>query len=305
MGALEHRVFLVGIASLCVLPLCFMSQRLLEKTSAIAIFVNIYLFVLIGVMYGQAAEHDDLPHNCCLIGNTVRGNFAMASVMFQAVIIQMCVLPMYEELEDRSPEKFDKIVAVGFGCLFLIFCGFSIVGYLLIGPQVQSNILEDLPKGPWTSIAQAGVMLVVACVYPIMVYPMIAPICSGDVRMFGMNRGMVVIFAKVAIVACAFFAATFVHSLGIINVINGAMSAGIFVALIPSIFGFVMLEPGPYKKVAFLLLLVCGLVLAALGLVFSDNYVSDLTCYVSVDAPSDHGQHRHHYGGHHGNSYEW
>jgi hypothetical protein len=31
-----------------------------------------------------------------------------------SVIIQMCVLPMYEELDGRSPAKFQKIVTISF-----------------------------------------------------------------------------------------------------------------------------------------------------------------------------------------------
>jgi len=286
----ENRALLVGIASVCVLPLCFFSQRLLEKTSSIAIAVNVYLFILIGVLYGTAVSEDTLPSGCCLVGKTIDGNFAMVSVMFQAVIIQMCVLPMYEELEDRTPAKMDRIIAVGFGALFFIFCGFSIVGYLLIGPDVQSNILADLPNNIGSKIAQIGVIFVVACVYPIMVYPMIAPInsSSGPVTFrggpisFSIGRANLVVVAKLLIVGSAFVVSVFVSSLGEVNVINGALSAGIFVALLPSLFGWLMLDPTPCKKVSYCLLLVVGFTAAVMGLIYNENYVSDLTCVVSI-----------------------
>jgi len=280
---MDSRCLLVGVASACVLPLCFLSQSLLEKTSSLAIAVNVYLFMLVAVLYGEAATNDHLPTGCCLLGSTLRGNFSMASVMFQAVIVQMCVLPMYQELQDRSPQKFDRIVTVAFSTLFFIFCAFSVFGYLLIGPAVSSNILQDLPKGVGGSIAQVGTILVVACVYPIMVYPMIAPILAlGSHTILGMSRGMLVAMAKVSIVAAAMITAAFVVKLGDVNVVNGAMSAGVFVALIPSAVGMLLLDVGFVQRLALSVLLVVGLGVSALGLVYKDNYVEDLNCIVGV-----------------------
>merc|ERR1711988_1884263 len=104
----------------------------------------------------------------------------------------MCVLPMYQELENRSPKKFDRIVAVGFSVLFIIFCGFSTLGYLYVGPGVHSNILQDLPNNIWANAAQLGTIIVVACVYPIMVYPMIAPLETVNSNFGGLPRATVI-----------------------------------------------------------------------------------------------------------------
>mmetsp|Transcript_108818 Transcript_108818/g.338049 ORF Transcript_108818/g.338049 Transcript_108818/m.338049 type:complete len:418 (-) Transcript_108818:68-1321(-) len=277
---LESRLVLVALASLCVLPLCFLNQQWLEKTSSVAIAVNIYLFGLLGVLYCQAASDGDLPPGSCLLGSTVRGNFAMISVMFHAVVIQMCVLPMYAELENRSPQKFNKIVAVGFTILFVLFSGFSIAGYLLIGENVKSNILQDLPRSTGSSIAQVGVMLVVACVYPIMVYPMIAPLqaCQGD--LCGVPRGLALATAKCVIVAGAMLTALVVEELGTVNVVNGAVSAAMCVAILPSVIGLVLLESGACGKAALVSLLVGGLAVSVFGLYFDRNYVEDLRCLV-------------------------
>jgi len=279
---LDNRFLLVLIAAVLVLPLCFLSQKLLEGTSSLAVLVNVYLFVLIGVLYGLAASGGRLPEGCCLLGSTVRGNFAMITVMFQAVIVQMCVLPMYKALENRSPQKFNRIVAVGFGVLFVLFCGFSSIGYLLSGPKVASNILQDLPKGPPTSVAEASVIAVVASVYPIMVYPMIAPIEAGGSHIFGLSRTGAVSVAKVVIVAASALVAACVTTLGFVNVINGAMSALVFVALLPSVVGLMLLDTGACHKVALWFLLVLGTVLSLMGFVFNENYVGDLHCALAA-----------------------
>merc|ERR1712066_390195 len=184
----------------------------------------------------------------------------------------MCVLPMYQELENRSPEKFDKIMTNGFSALFVIFAGFSVLAYLLYGPGVESNILQNLPVDIGSDVAQVGMMVVVACVYPIMLYPMVAiqPIASRGVAAQQI--------AKVVIVLLALLTSIFVTTLGFVNVINGAMSAAVFVALIPSLFGLLLLDTGALHKVALVLLLVGGLCVSGMGFVFSDNYVADLKC---------------------------
>merc|ERR1712032_221890 len=61
----------------------------------------------------------------------------------------MCVLPMYEELEDRNPAKFSRIVAVSFTVLFGIFALFAVLGYFVFGAGVHSNILVTLPHTAW------------------------------------------------------------------------------------------------------------------------------------------------------------
>jgi amino acid permease len=277
---LSNRLVLVAITSGCVLPLCFLSQRILAKTSGVAIAVNVYLFALLAVLFGEAASTDSLPEGSCIVGETIRGNFSMITVMFQAVIIQMCVLPMYKELENRSPQKFDKVVAVGFEVLFLIFCGFSTLGYLFIGPKVKSNILEDLPHNVWADMAQVGSIVVVACVYPIMVYPMIAPLHGVSLR--GLPSRTVTSVAKVAIVVTAMLTAFVFDSLGFVNVVNGAMCAGIFVALVPSVVGLFLLDGGVLKKAALVVLMVGGLIVAGSGFFFSDNYVEDLACHIKL-----------------------
>merc|ERR1712050_754804 len=145
----------------------------------------------------MTASAGDLPEGPCMLGSTIRGNFAMITVMFQAVIIQMCVLPMYQELEDRSPQKFDKIITTGFSALFVIFAGFSVFSYLLYGPGVESNILQNLPINIGSDVAQIGMMIVVACVYPIMLYPMVAiqPIASRGVGAQQVAKIIIVVLA--------------------------------------------------------------------------------------------------------------
>lgn len=280
LGSDIPRFVIVSVASLVVFPFCLLRMNWLEKTSSVAVAVNIYLFILVGYLFFQKLGEHDLPKSCILGWNT-KGNFSMISVMFQAVIIQMCVLPMYKEMEDRSPAKFDKVVAVGFSVLFVLFSGFSALGYMFAGIDSDSDFTENLGSSLGSKIAKAGVMLVVLFVYPIMVYPMIAPLESFE-SLSGPRQNTAIFAAKVIIVACAGLVSVFVHTLSDVNTINGAMSAGVFVALVPSCVGLYLLDTSVGEKIGLVALLVIGLALSGAGFIFTTNYASEITCFAPV-----------------------
>lgn len=206
----------------------------------------------------------------------------MISVMYQAVVIQMCVLPMYEELEQRSPQKFDRIVAVSFSALFLLFCGFASAGYLLVGPSVKSNLLEDLPGTFGAELGQLGTILVTLSIYPIMLYPMVAPIRACTEPIAGMSINSAVTCATSVIVAAVMLTALVVKDLGSVNTFNGAMSSGIFVAVVPSAIGLASLDYRAFGRLALFTLLLVGLAFAVCGIIFDDNYVDQLMCFLQA-----------------------
>merc|ERR1719454_2266900 len=58
---LDSRLLLVALASLLVLPLCFLDQRYLSGTSLVAIIVNIYLFIILCCAMGSDMTGGELP----------------------------------------------------------------------------------------------------------------------------------------------------------------------------------------------------------------------------------------------------
>merc|ERR1719210_2707366 len=88
----------------------------------------------------------------------------------------MCVPTMYEELKDRSPRRFHAAVLMSFGFLAVLFAGFSALAYLAIGPDVQSNVMLDLPDDAFGNLARMGMVVTVLAVYPIVLKSMVAPI---------------------------------------------------------------------------------------------------------------------------------
>lgn len=275
--SLAHRprLHLVLIASAIVLPICFLDQRYLSATSAITVAVNINIFILIATVFGNEDFEGTSPTTCGFGLST--GLIAMLSAMMQTVTIQMCALPMYEEMEHRNAARFNRVVAVSFTTLFVLFAAFSVVGYLAFGDEVRSNVLLNLPSTPWGVATRIVAIAAVVGVYPIILTPMIAPLEHLN-SITHQRRSATVLVSKVVIVLAVMFAAVGVKDLGYVNILNGAVSLGVFVALAPALVGLYLVEQKerPSWRLAMYTLLVVGVVFAVLGLILTDNYFKQL-----------------------------
>merc|ERR1719476_539775 len=175
----QGRLPLVALSCALVLPLCFLNQRYLSFTSVLAVLVNIYLLVEIVGLYGIRESQGTLPRRNCWLGYGP-GNVSMVSAMVQCVVVQCCVLPMYREMEGRTPAKFVNAVIVAFLALAAFFGIYAVVAYQALGAEVKSNALLSLPRGVASNLAWIGTILIVAAVYPIMMISLVSPIEALD-----------------------------------------------------------------------------------------------------------------------------
>lgn len=297
----SSRIPLTTLAACVVLPLCFLDQKYLSFTSVLAIVANINLLCLIFVFFGQRAADDALGPNLCWLGFG-RGTLTMVSTATNSIIVQMCILPMYEVLENRSPQKFTKILLVSFGGLCVLLCAFAGLAYLAIGTDVKGNVLLNLPANAWSNISQAGVIMVILAVYPIFLLPMVAPLRTLDLtwfirkgteenRLIDMSDSDRELLAKVGarrrrwfvniltamIVLASLVGSWFLDDLGPINALNGAICVGVFTSFGPGLTGFFLVDRRSLLwKFGMVVLLTFGVVAMVLGLMFKDNYQNEL-----------------------------
>merc|ERR1712048_242594 len=102
-GVLSKRPAIVIICSMFLLPLCFLDQRRLSFTPVmgVVVFGNLFAFLVSSFVIEEQSLN---APPVCFFGLS-KGSVAMLSAMMQAVIVQMCVLPMYAEMENRTPAK--------------------------------------------------------------------------------------------------------------------------------------------------------------------------------------------------------
>mmetsp|Transcript_7179 Transcript_7179/g.11681 ORF Transcript_7179/g.11681 Transcript_7179/m.11681 type:complete len:412 (-) Transcript_7179:42-1277(-) len=261
----DGRSFWITLGSLIVLPLCLLPQKYLSISSSLCIAVNIYIVCLLIYLLGQQGP----TSRVCAFGVT-SGFVTMVSATMQCCIISMCILPMYEELERRTPKRFRLAIVTGFSFVFVIFAGFASLGYFLYGAHVESNILKNLPQSPGGDVARGGMVLVVAGVYPIMIQSMIAPV-REFVKASGRSKAWVQV-ATATIVFCAMGVSFGVTDLGIMNTINGAVCVFFFVGLAPGMAGIFLLYRGDsLRRNTMIVLIVLCFAASVAGFFFLDN----------------------------------
>jgi amino acid permease len=287
---------LAALAALVALPLCFVDQKYLSFSSVVAVLVNMNLLVVVCVLLGESAGSEKKGGTLCLFG-FAKGSLTMISTVTNTIIVQMCVLPMYEVLENRSPRRFFRVLLISFGCLTLLLCIFCLAAYIAIGNTVDGNVLKSLPETTWNAVSRGGVILVILAVYPIFLLPMVAPLRSLDLRFFVRRNALderTVLHSRteheqlkvlatsrrrwfinvitLAIIIVSFLGSLVLSNLGPLNAVNGAICVGVFTSFGPGLVGLFLVDRNSILwKLAMVSLLIFGAVSMGLGVVFSDK----------------------------------
>merc|ERR1712136_716566 len=171
------------------------------------------------------------------------GLIAMFSAMMQSVVMQMCVLPMYLELKDRTLEKFRDVTRVSFVVLMFLFSS-------------------------WAVFSRLGAAAAAVGVSPLFIHPMLASVKD--------RAPSVVSTARIGVVVCTGITAVHVRDLGAVNTVAGALSCATFVALVPCLIGLnlVAKSADPRWRTSMFALLGFGVVVSVLGLFVQDNYAT-------------------------------
>mmetsp|Transcript_58954 Transcript_58954/g.172578 ORF Transcript_58954/g.172578 Transcript_58954/m.172578 type:complete len:494 (+) Transcript_58954:62-1543(+) len=259
-GENKARIMVLLLSAACICPLCFLNQQQLAFTSFLGTFSNCFLvFALLlnyevlesershaaplGTEAGVAsAGTGSAPDVCVLSTPFTPGNLAFVSSLLMAIVIQPCILPMYEEMNtdrsqcsrkpQRSPRNFARALGVAFAFLYVLFCMFAVAGYLSFGASANGDVLKNLPSDRWyTVVSRLSMSGVCLGVYPLMLYPMVAPLAES-------RRTMGVMGINLAALVTSFN----VSNLGVINVLNGAVSVFFFVGLFPAVIALQVLN---------------------------------------------------------------
>ncbi|CAE7622956.1 slc36a4 [Symbiodinium pilosum] len=142
---------LKAVTSALVLPLCFLDQRLLSFTSTLSVLAVILVFALVTSVF---IDHTEAKFPSICMAGFSWGSVSMFASMMQTVVLQMCVLPMYGEMRNRSPGSFAKVIYCGFAILFVVCASFALLGYLTFGAGVKSNVLLSLPTSRAGNLAR-------------------------------------------------------------------------------------------------------------------------------------------------------
>lgn len=238
----------------------------------------------------MAPESDSL----CLLG-VGSGVVTQFSLIMYTIIIQMCVPPMYQELEQRSPQKFRTCLFVAFAVLYLLFSAVMISGYVAFGPQVQASILDNLPNDAWGMLARLGMAVCVLGCYPLNMKPIVAPFLRGETSgaaepllaegKVAESDGRTILFTSLVVLLVT-LASLCISSLGPLNALNGAIGVTAFIGVIPGMTGLHLLsDVGQTQRLCLYTLVVLSVLASVLGLVATDNNHEELMAACILGMP--------------------
>ncbi len=141
-GFFSQRSHIILAAGACVVPVCFLKQEDLAFTSMLCFATHIYLSGLLSYLVVGAYETSSLSSDVCLLGFSFGGMTYFSMIMY-SVSIQMCVLPMYQELRGRSPALFCTALTRAFCVLFVFFSFFATASYALYGGSVTGDAWRE------------------------------------------------------------------------------------------------------------------------------------------------------------------
>lgn len=289
-----ERVYWVLGSGILALSLCLVPQNLLSFTSSISIFINIYLFVLVLIDFNEAIKDLNKRNTeICLLGFD-KGAITFLSGFAASSTIQCVCLPIYRDLDNKSPILFRRIMSYALSMLLVLFCMFCACAYVAYDlVRVKEDMLDLLPNELAGNIARTGMMIVVICVYPFVLEPMVTPFfqtqtSTVDVKVVTVAEQKIElpllkfrVILTIAITAIATIIATFIEKLGVVNVINGALCLFFYMGIAPGFIGLYLVESPSFSwKCSMYIMMIAAFILSIVALIFTDNYANALikTC---------------------------
>ena len=187
-GLLARRSVVLGLVSLlCLLPLCLLEDlSALQFSSLLGVGGIAYtlLFHLLRAVDGSYAPgatmlSDFAPKALPRWPSKARkfrlwsldsGAFVLVNMLCVAYLAHYNAINYYSELEDASPQRYQRAVYTGFGIAAGVFAGMMCLGYSLFGSATQPLILNNFHKSKdaLATGARLATGLAITFAYPLM-----------------------------------------------------------------------------------------------------------------------------------------
>ncbi|XP_071689481.1 amino acid transporter AVT6E-like [Rutidosis leptorrhynchoides] len=180
-GFWDHRKLVILIVVIvCLAPLCVLDKiDSLSTTSAASVALAVvFVFVAFIVAFIKLVEGKiEPPRLTPDFGSkeAILDLLVVIPIMSNAYVCHFNVQPIYNELEDRSPQKMNKVGRLTTVLCVMIYASTAIAGYLLFGQDTESDILTnfDKPLGIRFSTALTYIVRVGYVFHLVLVFPVI------------------------------------------------------------------------------------------------------------------------------------
>uniref|UniRef100_A0A8C5H8T3 Sodium-coupled neutral amino acid symporter 2 n=1 Tax=Gouania willdenowi TaxID=441366 RepID=A0A8C5H8T3_GOUWI len=181
-----------------------------------------------------------------------------------AFVCHPAILPMYEELKDRSHRKMQGVANVSFLAMFIMYLLAALFGYLTfhLGPELLHTYSRFYKSDVLLLIVRLAVLTAVTLTVPVVLFPIRTSInhllCPA--KGFSWIRHCIITFVLLASTnALVIFVPTIRDIFGFI----GASAAAMLIFILPSAFYIKLVEKESMKsvqKIGATIFLICGII---------------------------------------------
>eukprot|EP00158_Paraphelidium_tribonemae_P003339 Partr_v1_DN26050_c0_g1_i1_m276 putative Solute carrier family 38 member len=168
---LLYRQFWISLFMVIIIPFSFV-KRLdkLKYTSFVALISVVYFFILVIHYFIDPARVPPPPDTVKMFEPKLSFLSRLPIYVF-AFTCHQNLFSVYNELKDNSPARINTITTAS---IFISACVYTVVGvlgYLMFGDHVKSNMLESFPASILITIARFAITLLVALSFPLQCHP--------------------------------------------------------------------------------------------------------------------------------------
>uniref|UniRef100_A0A8B9HS93 Sodium-coupled neutral amino acid symporter 2 n=1 Tax=Astyanax mexicanus TaxID=7994 RepID=A0A8B9HS93_ASTMX len=169
-----------------------------------------------------------------------------------AFVCHPAILPMYEELKDRSRKKMQGVANVSFLAMFIMYLLAALFGYLTFNDAVESELLHTYSKvykfDVVLLIVRLAVLTAVTLTVPVVLFPIRTSVnqllCAS--KEFSWIRHTII---TVILLACVNVLVIFVPTIRDIFGFIGASAAAMLIFILPSAFYIKLVKKEPMMSV--------------------------------------------------------
>lgn len=234
-------------SSLCMVtlavlfPLCMLrSLKALAPFSALGVLGLVYtaLFVVYREQDGSYAEEGaffssaPVPSSFGEKGTHLQASFVLIAQLATSYVAHFSAPLFRRELERPTVERFGVLVASGFAGACVIMIAVMSFGFLTFGGGCQGLILDNYAtRDDFAVLARGGILLGIICSYPILL-----GCCRDDIVEMYWKEALQTHRDRVtwALIVASTVCAMFVHNLGIVAALTGAIAGNVLCFIIPS-----------------------------------------------------------------------
>ncbi|XP_048886694.1 sodium-coupled neutral amino acid transporter 2-like [Brienomyrus brachyistius] len=206
-----------------------------------------------------------------------------------AFVCHPAVLPMYEELEDRSRRKMQNVANVSFLAMFIMYLLAALFGYLTFNEMVEPELLHTYSRVYKFDVAllvvRLAVLTAVTLTVPVVLFPIrtsVNQLLCSPAEFSWLRHTIITILLLAATNAFVILVPTIRDIFGFI----GASAAAMLIFILPSAFYIKLVKKEPMKsvqKIGASFFLACGILVmvGSMSLIILD--------WIHTDSPQPDG----------------